>query len=71
MEKIKIDMTARGGQIKVMNAVNNGPMGVDVRNPNRNNIELFREAEIPFARAFPRRGRVTDELRASIIARTL
>lgn len=50
MEKIKIDLTARGGQIKVMNAVNNGPVGVDVRNPNRNNIELFREAEIPFAR---------------------
>ena len=50
MEKIKIDLTARGEQIKVMNAVNNGPAGVDVRNPDRSNMNLFREAEIPFAR---------------------
>lgn len=48
MITIKIDLTQTAGAIKPMNAVNNGPIGGKTRN--NGNFELFKEAEIPYAR---------------------
>lgn len=50
MENIKIDLTARGGVIKDMNAVNNGPVGASVRTPDRTNFDLYKAAGITYSR---------------------
>ena len=51
MQNINIDLFARGGKIKYMNAVNNGPLapsGGVRKSPT--NFDLFKEAEISYAR---------------------
>jgi hypothetical protein len=51
MQSIKIDLSQRGGAMKYMNAVNNGPTypsGGVRKTPT--NFDLFKEAEISFAR---------------------
>ena len=49
MAELKIDLSKRGGSIKPMNAVNNGPIGGGVRKT-YGNFETYKEACIPFAR---------------------
>ena len=51
MQTINVDLTRAGGKIKYMNAVNNGPVapGGGVRQT-PSNFELFKEAEISYAR---------------------
>lgn len=48
MTILKIDLTKTAGKIKPMNAVNNGPIGGKTRN--NGNFQLYKEAEIPYAR---------------------
>ena len=51
MQNIKIDLLSRGGKIKPMNAVNNGPVnpsGGVRKTPT--NFQLFKDAEISYAR---------------------
>ena len=48
MTTLKIDFAKPAGNIKPMNAVNNGPVGGKIRN--NGNFKLFEEAEIPYAR---------------------
>ena len=48
MAQIKIDLSKKGGIVKPMNAVNNGPAGSVVRGTS--NMEYFRAAGIPYAR---------------------
>lgn len=48
MVTLNIDLTKTAGSIKPMNAVNNGPIGGKTRN--NGNFQLYKEAEIPYAR---------------------
>lgn len=49
MTELKIDLSERGGAIKPMNCVNNGPIDGGVRN-SYNNFDTYKAACIPFAR---------------------
>ncbi len=49
-EQIRIDLTARGNRIKDMNAVNNGPVGGNVRVAKKSNFQLYKDAGISYAR---------------------
>ena len=49
MQKITIDLTKRGGSIKPMNAVNNGPAPKAVRTAD-SNFDAYAALEIPYAR---------------------
>ena len=49
MLNFNLDLSKRGGKIKPMNAVNNGPTGGGVRQQ-KSNFDAYRELEIPYAR---------------------
>ncbi len=49
MVNLSIDLSKRGGVIKPMNAVNNGPVGSGVRKQS-SNFEAYTDLEIPYAR---------------------
>lgn len=49
MTELTIDLTARGGEIKPMNAVNNGPTSPSVR-LSYTSFDAYKAANIPFAR---------------------
>ncbi len=48
--KISVDFSKDTGKVKIMHAVNNGPVGSSVRGNNFCNIKEFKEAGIPYAR---------------------
>ena len=48
--KISVDFSKEAGKVKIMHAVNNGPVGNGVRGKSFSNIHLFRDAGIPYAR---------------------
>ncbi len=48
MTELKIDLSERGGAIKPMNGVNNGPVGVGVRTSS--NFDTYKALNLPFAR---------------------
>ena len=49
MLNFNLDLSKRGGKIKPINAVNNGPTGGGVRQQ-KSNFDAYRELEIPYAR---------------------
>ena len=50
MERIQVDFSIQQGVIKNMDAVNNGPVGGNVRIPGKSNFDLYKEAGFSYAR---------------------
>ena len=50
MERIQVDFSVQQGVIKNMDAVNNGPVGGNVRIPGKSNFDLYKEAGFSYAR---------------------
>ncbi|MBE6541957.1 MAG: hypothetical protein E7672_05875 [Ruminococcaceae bacterium] len=49
MKKLTVDFAQNTGKVKIMHSVNNGPVGDHVRG-GTSNFDLYKEAEIPYAR---------------------
>ena len=51
MEKLRFDLTENAGKFKILNATNGGPIHKrHALNQYRSNLEIFKEARIPYAR---------------------
>ena len=50
MANLNIDLSLRGGKIKPMNAVNNGPTSSGVRKASNTNFDAYKALHIPYAR---------------------